>query len=944
MDFLSAGVHKHAHSAHAQPTQNGLIAYAASSSLLLYDPLRNRVQSSTSTISTMMSSNKDAKVQCVRWLDSEMVVCGDSKGTLGVYALMDRHRLECVERVHVGADAIHHISSLSLPINSDASLSLKSMVLISATCGPSLVIYALVKPVDTENWSSKLIKVQEVKVEAHRRGVIYPLCSSLSLLLSSASSSSVQVVLALGATDQLIHIYSTSLTHLLDLTNESKDSFATKAGVLRGHADWVRDLAFMTIPGNGAILASAGQDRYIRLWHFTHSADNPQQQAIKQEDDDQAQGEDDEEKWSTSRELGSGIKVRLDSVLMGHEDVIFGLDWYYPTELMSVGREEWDTKNVQLVSCSADKTVIIWYPTEPDAHNRSSHPNINEDAGVLGEDGEEVCGEWGVWTSRAQLGDLGGTSHGIYNAFWYESDLEELRLMTTTYYGAIQQYAIPRDMSGEIKPLGGLTGHFGPVVDLTWDPTRTYLLSSSTDQTTRAWIPTTALSREEKGTAPWIEIARCQIHGYDMTSLAPLGTSGSHFASCSEGEKVIRVFEAPGAFLDMVERYGVQSDVEVLKSAADEDGRSGDCKAALAFGLGLSNKAIRDDDKDAKKKAAVDAASNPERAQLEEITRTHLLTSQSTLRQASTMAPLESHLQSTLWPELDKLYGHGDEIYSINTSRDRMCLVSSCVLRTSAFSSVNMDLDESSIRIWDVVKADGADLKVVPGHPLDKVHNMTVTRVCFSWSGALVAMVGRDRSITLHRVFRKDDKTGLECLFRLKDVHSRVIWDAAVTFDDRFICTVSRDKYIKMFRIVDGKELVAAGSLKMEDSVRSIDVLPVATLRGEYLLAVGLESGKISVLSAKEQILDPNDSEGAGKAVKISVVHTFAEHWCPGGAVTRLQFRVLVPQKSEDEWAVHLKGEFADRVRLSDVPEVSIQVAACAEDQSVRVLRVPKLQ
>lgn len=63
-----------------------------------------------------------------------------------------------------------------------------------------------------------------------------------------------------------------------------------------------------------------------------------------------------------------------------------------------------------------------------------------------------------------------------------------------------------------------LSGHFGAVSDLSWDPSGSYLLSTSIDKTTRVFIP--YKKGKEEGTETFVEIARPQIHGHDLTCVA----------------------------------------------------------------------------------------------------------------------------------------------------------------------------------------------------------------------------------------------------------------------------------------------------------------------------------------------------------------------------------------------------------------------------------------
>ena len=96
------------------------------------------------------------------------------------------------------------------------------------------------------------------------------------------------------------------------------------------------------------------------------------------------------------------------------------------------------------------------------------------------------------------------------------------------------------------------SGHFDLVEDVCWDSTQNYLLSVSKDQTTRfhgVW--------KAKGT--WHEFGRPQVHGYDMTCIAPLAPF--KFVSGAD-EKILRVFEAPRGFLE--NSYKLTEDENIL--------------------------------------------------------------------------------------------------------------------------------------------------------------------------------------------------------------------------------------------------------------------------------------------------------------------------------------------------------------------------------------------
>lgn len=51
--------------------------------------------------------------------------------------------------------------------------------------------------------------------------------------------------------------------------------------------------------------------------------------------------------------------------------------------------------------------------------------------------------------------------------------------------------------------------------------------------------------------------------------------------------------------------------------------------------------------------------------------------------------PLEEHLsQNTLWPEVHKLYGHGNEVFCMSASPDGRFVASACKAQTSAAAEI----------------------------------------------------------------------------------------------------------------------------------------------------------------------------------------------------------------------------------------------------------------
>lgn len=80
------------------------------------------------------------------------------------------------------------------------------------------------------------------------------------------------------------------------------------------------------------------------------------------------------------------------------------------------------------------------------------------------------------------------------------------------------------------------------------------------DQTSRIHGPIT----HQNGRTTWHELARPQVHGYDLLGVSFL--DNLKFVSIAD-EKVARVFEAPRSFIDVVEALDVAhfSDADVSR-------------------------------------------------------------------------------------------------------------------------------------------------------------------------------------------------------------------------------------------------------------------------------------------------------------------------------------------------------------------------------------------
>ena len=96
--------------------------------------------------------------------------------------------------------------------------------------------------------------------------------------------------------------------------------------------------------------------------------------------------------------------------------------------------------------------------------------------------------------------------------------------------------------------------------------------------------------------------------------------------------------------------------------------------------------------------------------------------------------PLEEHLaQSSLWPEVAKLYGHGAELFCVAASPSGDILASACKAQTTATAAV---------WLWDTTTWAAVGSLTA--------HSLTVTQLQFSPDGASLLSVSRDRTIAVY--------------------------------------------------------------------------------------------------------------------------------------------------------------------------------------------------
>uniref|UniRef100_A0A673CNS1 Elongator complex protein 2 n=1 Tax=Sphaeramia orbicularis TaxID=375764 RepID=A0A673CNS1_9TELE len=498
-----------------------------------------------------------------------------------------------------------------------------------------------------------------------------------------------------------------------------------KAMCLQGHEDWVRGVEWASIGGE-LLLASCSQDCLIRVWRLCAKSGTD----ARPEDDHTVIKMKEDVFEVKEKDVSSVFALSLETVLAGHENWVYGVHWQPPFY-----RGDELQQPLSLLSASMDKTMILWAPEEGS----------------------------GVWVEQVRVGEVGGNTLGFYGC---QMSVDGSMIVAHAFNGALHLWCKDQDRKGEWRPGVVISGHFNAVQDLSWDPEGEFILSVGADQTTRLFTP---WRKHDSQQATWHEISRPQIHGYDMQCLATVGRF--QFVSGAD-EKVLRVFQAPRNFVENFANISGTSKEQLLTSSDSANLPEG----ASTPALGLSNKAVFQGDL-VQKTCEDEKQFNSVSDQYQE-SYFHPLN--------MTEPPPEDHLlQNTLWPEVQKLYGHGFEMFCLASDSARTVVASACKASKA---------EHASILLWST--STWRQLQTLP------YHTLTVTQMAFSPDAQHLLAVSRDRTWSL---WRRHPTTpdNPEPQFSLyahteKDtsIHSRIIWSCDWSPDGKYFVTSSRDKKV----------------------------------------------------------------------------------------------------------------------------------------------------
>ncbi|KAK0653453.1 Elongator complex protein 2 [Lasiodiplodia hormozganensis] len=773
-NFIAAGGNRQPNAADWDQHGSGLLAYGAGNNIALWDPLDPTYRGSYAALSGHTNTVNVVKFFPSSKSQEKIILSGAADNTIRIWASDASSPTGFQEKAVLTA----HTAS----INTIAVLP-DSDIFVSGAADATIRIWKLERK-DDGSINAELLQTIDLKHEP--KTAYFPLSVTLAHLSPST------LILAAAGTKNHIQIY------VQQQASSSSPTFIL-AATLKGHEDWIRSLTFALEPSTSdLLLASASQDRYTRLWRVHAGEALPAATAAMVEETNPALagsvlGRSLHNKAHRIADAdGAPYSITFEALLVGHEDWIYSAQWR--TQEGAAAEGEGTSSKLQLLTTSADSSIAVW----------------------------EADPTSGVWVSVTRLGEISATKGattatgsvgGFWVGLWAPDGRSVVSLGRTGGWRLwTRGYASSQDAGDEKKiddddnrwtQRVAVTGHVRAVRDVKWARDGSYLLTTSADQTTRQFAQwkRDGSDGSSSQTSSWHEFSRPQIHGYDLNCLAPL-SSPLHFVSGAD-EKLLRVFDQPFAVAELLSQHCGINTAATTNGAASAGGGVKLPDAANIPVLGLSNKAIETND---------EAAEPDTSAPANDVT-----AGETTARKAVTLThpPTEDHLsRHLLWPEAEKLYGHGYEISAVAAAASAGDVVATACRATSVEHAV-IRLYET--RGWRQVSFTTGEERA----PSMRLHSLTVTGLAFSGpSGGggvgdeYLLSVGRDRVFGIWGREQETSSSGEQqprytLLHAQEKAHSRMLlggsWAPAASPSSspssRVFATAGRDSKVKLWRL-----------------------------------------------------------------------------------------------------------------------------------------------
>ncbi|GLT69201.1 hypothetical protein SLA2020_413700 [Shorea laevis] len=462
-----------------------LVAFGAQNAVAIFCP-------KNAQILTTLPGHR-AAVNCTQWLPSSKfafkaeqlerhyLLSGDADGAIILWelSLLDRkwrHVLQVPQSHKKGVTCITGIM-----------VSQTEAIFASTSSDGTVYVWELLFP-STTGGECKLLCLESLFVGSK---------PMVALSLAELPGNTGHIVLAMGGLDNKIHLY----------CGERTGKFL-RACELKGHTDWIRSLDF-SLPictnseVNSILLVSSSQDKGIRIWKLTlQSSAGSTQGSYRKEEISLASYIEGPVLVAGS----SSYQISLESLLIGHEDWVYSVEWQPPLTSSVEGTDFYQPQSI--LSASMDKTMMVWQPEKTS----------------------------GIWMNVVTVGELSHCALGFYGGHWSPNGNS---ILAHGYGGSFHLWKNVGVNLDNWQPQKVPSGHFAAVADMAWARSGEYILSVSHDQTTRIFASWKNEASLRDGDS-WHEIARPQVHGHDINCVTIVQGKGNHRFVCGADEKVAR--------------------------------------------------------------------------------------------------------------------------------------------------------------------------------------------------------------------------------------------------------------------------------------------------------------------------------------------------------------------------------------------------------------------